>query len=382
MTIQVFVVDYGRKFLMLRWKDHDGQVRHQSSRCTRRRDAERVAGEKERELNTVEWAEDGGIPWDVFREKYDEEHLSGLSSGAKKEARGALTLLETHIRPQVLRDVNSQALSRFAAQRRSRDDAAEDTIKKNLRHIGAALRWGVQFKYLPFCPSLPKIRRGHKSKEAKGRPITEVEYRAMLGATAAEVGNAAEASWRELQTGLWLSGLRLAEACQLRWDRGPWISVDISDPQRPVLLVPGKRQKSGEEQRLPLTPDFGAFLAGIAPDDLSGFVFNPRGAKGGRANAVSDVGRTISAIGESAGVVVDESRGKTASAHDFRRAFGARWSTRVMPAVLKELMRHASIETTMKFYVGQSIERTHDAVLAALQPESNSSSNTDDQQET
>lgn len=382
MTIQVFVVDYGRKNFMLRWKDHDGRTRHESSGCTRRRDAERRAAEKERELNTVEWSDDGGIPWDTFRQKYETEHLSGLAKTTIKEARGSLGLLETHINPQVLRDVSSQALSRFVSLRRTKDDVSEDTIKKNLRQIGAALRWGVEFKYLPYCPSVPKIRRSHKSKEAKGRPVTDDEFQAMLGAVAAQVGNVAETSWQHLLRGLWLSGLRIGEAMQVRWERGPWISVDIADASRPILIVPGKRQKSGEEQRLPLTPDFGAFLAETAAENRAGFVFNQLGAKGRRANADSDVGRTISEIGKSAGVLVDESRVKYASAHDLRRSFGARWSTRVMPAVLKELMRHASIETTMKFYVGQSIERTHDAVLAALLPESNTPGNTDSREET
>ena len=40
------------------------------------------------------------------------------------------------------------------------------------------------------------------------------------------------------------------------------------------------------------------------------------------------------------------------SAHDLRRSFGERWASRLMPQVLKELMRHESIETTLNFYVG------------------------------
>ena len=40
---------------------------------------------------------------------------------------------------------------------------------------------------------------------------------------------------------------------------------------------------------------------------------------------------------------------KYASAHDFRRAFGVRWAARLMPAQLMELMRHESIETTLRF---------------------------------
>ena len=42
---------------------------------------------------------------------------------------------------------------------------------------------------------------------------------------------------------------------------------------------------------------------------------------------------------------------KYASAHDLRRSFGNRWAKRVMPAVLQQLMRHESIDTTMGYYV-------------------------------
>jgi integrase len=63
------------------------------------------------------------------------------------------------------------------------------------------------------------------------------------------------------------------------------------------------------------------------------------------------VGRIVSAIGERANVVVNKQDGKFASAHDLRRAFGTRWAAKVMPAMLKELMRHSSIETTLRYYV-------------------------------
>ena len=37
-----------------------------------------------------------------------------------------------------------------------------------------------------------------------------------------------------------------------------------------------------------------------------------------------------------------------------------------MPPQLKELMRHASIETTMTYYVGQAAEQTAEELWAAL----------------
>ena len=51
-------------------------------------------------------------------------------------------------------------------------------------------------------------------------------------------------------------------------------------------------------------------------------------------------------------------RVKYASAHDLRRSFGDRWAKRVMPAELKEMMRHESIETTLRYYVSSNAERT------------------------
>jgi hypothetical protein len=36
-----------------------------------------------------------------------------------------------------------------------------------------------------------------------------------------------------------------------------------------------------------------------------------------------------------------------------------------MPTVLRELMRHADINTTMKYYVGQNAEATADAIWKA-----------------
>ena len=44
--------------------------------------------------------------------------------------------------------------------------------------------------------------------------------------------------------------------------------------------------------------------------------------------SADQAGRKVSAIGKKAGVVVDEATGKPATAHDYRRAFGTRWSKR------------------------------------------------------
>ena len=40
-----------------------------------------------------------------------------------------------------------------------------------------------------------------------------------------------------------------------------------------------------------------------------------------------------------------------------------------MPPVLQAMMRHASIETTMKYYVGENANRNADALWGALGPD-------------
>ena len=59
-------------------------------------------------------------------------------------------------------------------------------------------------------------------------------------------------------------------------------------------------------------------------------------------------------------MVVNKADGKFASAHDLRRAFGTRWASRVRPATLQLLMRHRSIETTLKYYVAQDADEVGD----------------------
>ena len=89
----------------------------------------------------------------------------------------------------------------------------------------------------------------------------------------------------------------------------------------------------------------------------TGRVFKLPRVDGKQGEPTTDrVSKIISKIGAKANVIVDTN--KTASAHDLRRSFGERWASRMMPADLMEIMRHESIETTMKYYVGKNAERT------------------------
>jgi len=129
-----------------------------------------------------------------------------------------------------------------------------------------------------------------------------------------------------------------------------------------MVWIPGDMEKGNRDRVLPMAPEFAEFLRQTPDSKRLGYVFNPLPRRKRYADRLSaeHVGRVVTAIGEAATVKVSESGGKVkyASAHDLRRSFGERWASRVMPNVLQELMRHESIQTTMRFYVGENAKRT------------------------
>jgi integrase len=149
---------------------------------------------------------------------------------------------------------------------------------------------------------------------------------------------------------MWLSGLRLEESLVLSWDDDSLISLDLSG-KRPRLRIYAEAEKGHRNRLLPMTPDFAEFLLAMPESERQGKVFKVDGIYTGRPMTPKRVSRVVSAIGKKAKVVVNKGDEKYASAHDFRRAFGTRWARKVMPMVLQKLMRHDSIETTMRYYV-------------------------------
>ena len=139
-----------------------------------------------------------------------------------------------------------------------------------------------------------------------------------------------------------------------------------------MIRIPAELEKGNKDRLLPIAPEFAEFLLAIPDEQRKGRVFDPVGLRI-RDAKVEDVwaSRLIARIGKAAEVCVniDPKTGKEkfASAHDLRRSFGERWSRRVMPQVLKELMRHESIETTMKYYVGRNADMTADVVWQAYE---------------
>jgi integrase len=371
--IKVYVVHFGdRPNYQLQWRDpitrrlrtKATSVKHTGLKRDKR-EAERLAGELEKQLNEVGLTVPAKLGWEAFRERYEAEQVKGLAARTAEKIASVLDRFEQEVNPQRLWDADERRLSLYVTRLRAGDPKKkvrplkESTIDGHLAHLKAALSWARWQKMIPAVPTFPKIRRAKISrgdKVMKGRPITLEEFERMLAAVPAVVGNEMAAVWTFYLRGLWSSGLRLAESLHLYWDRQDKLHP-VKTGRFPMLRIPADLEKGHKDRILPMAPEFARLLEKVPTAEKHGPVFKLMRIDGrpGRPS-VDRVSKIISKIGAAAKVLVDAT--KTASAHDLRRAFGERWASKLMPAQLMELMRHESIETTMKFYVGRNAERT------------------------
>jgi integrase len=357
--IRVHVINKkGRKSLYLLAKNSTtGERFERSARTMNKKRAEKAAMEWQLELERGYRPE--MITWAKFVERFETEHLSEIRVSSQQDAKQSVKMFTEFTSPQRLRDVNESRIATFRKRLQERSIAVT-TVAKHLRNLKTAVNWAVDQKLLPNPPKIrmPKVPKGSASK---GRAATAEEFDRMEAATSKVVGAELANDWLFFLRGLWWSGLRLAESLTLSWDE--WhdgLTIDTSG-EFVLLRIPAEHEKGGRHRLLPIAPQFEEMLLSVPEDQRTGFVFNPRPMLVKKhERAIPCVAtRIISQIGEAAGIVVSRKpKLKYASAHDLRRAFGTRWAKLVTPAVLKDLMRHRQIETTMKYYVGSEAQDT------------------------
>jgi integrase len=346
----------GRPLSLVYFDPVSGRKKAKSAGTTDWREAERLAGELEKELRAGRGASPSKMTWADFRKRYEAEKGTAQAVKTRAAFKSAANHLEHVLNPDRLCKLTAAVLSGFQSKLRE-DGMGEVTIGSTLRHLRAALSWGVDVGLLPAVPKMAIPRAGG----ARARAVSGEEFDRMLLAVP-KVRPHDSAAWLHYLTGLWLSGLRLEESLALSWDRDEPFTVDLSG-RRPAFRIEAAAQKARRDDRLPMTEDFYRLIMQIPEAERTGVVFKLPGLKTGCPITGKRVCRIVAAIGERAGVVVAtvEKRKrvdgklvattskKYASAHDLRRSFGTRWARRVMPATLKRLMRHAEIATTMKY---------------------------------
>jgi integrase len=358
----------GRKSLYLMANDPlTGKRIERSASTLDEKAAQRLAYDWERELR------DGfsgqRVTWVAFKDQYIVQASATNAQGTIKKAQAVFRAIDRLCKPKLLSQVNTRRIGLLTTELLKAGRSVE-TVKGHLRHLKVSLRWAHENEMLIRVPKI-KMPKGEKgAKLMKGRPITAEEFDRMLAKVESIVDADKVDAWKHLLRGLWWSGLRIGESLTLTWDQwADGLIVDTSG-KYVMLRIPASGEKGGRNRLYPVAPEFAEFLLATPEEDRTGFVFNPVPARVVKNERATDqtASRTLSRIGESAGVVVDKKDDNTlyASAHDIRRAFGFRWSRRVMPAVLKELMRHADIGTTMKFYVGTQAEATAEMLYKAM----------------
>jgi integrase len=400
MEISVKVTKFNdRKFWLMYYDDPlTGRRLTQSTKETSEGAARKAAGKWEAELKEGRYKPKINVTWAEFRQAFLEARVDDCKDSAFGCFVTALNAVERHLTIDRLAQLTSPRIAFLVKQLREVDKLSDETIRSYLSHVRAALNWAASpsIALLNKAPEFEMPKRARGQKLMKGRPITAEEFDRMLGKIEAGLvltntsrvnknrkrqpsesaqanrvkrlaaGAAAAAKgWDTLLRGLWWSGLRLGEAVTLSWDDERYITVEMGGP-RPRLYIAAGQDKSGKARLLPLAPEFAEMLLAVPAHLRHGPVFPLAGLQGERTADLVYISRVISTIGQAAGVVVDKASGKFASAHDLRRAFGRRWSSRVMPADLMKLMRHASIDTTMKYYADSEASDTEDAVYSAM----------------
>lgn len=354
-----------RRYWVIRWQDPETQqVRERTTGTTKKKDAERLAGELRADILSRRFVPTQRVAWEAFRNRYEQDVVPTMAKKTGSKIATAFNAIEEILSPGYLNELTAERLSYFQSKLRER--LADTTVASYLAHLKSALRWSVDMGMIPAVPRVARSKRVKASRVMKGRPINDTEFQAMLKEIPNVVPAADVAAWKYYLRGLWTSGLRLEESLNLFWDDDGKLLVTFQDDEI-FLKIPAELEKGNKDRLLPIAPEFQELLLETPIEHRVGRVFKLPSQRGGQPLCYYRVSEIVREIGEKAKVLVNNTKNKFASAHDLRRSFGERWSARVMPQVLMELMRHESIETTLKFYVGQDAKRTARLVREAYE---------------
>lgn len=324
----------GKRVYDLRWFDNQGK-QHSEMVGYSHADAKEAKSAKERELN--QHGDIQAVTWTVFQKG----HVDGMRAEISKDGDGVsasyvgehlrvLTRFAKFCHKYVCR-VTREDVDAFK-QGRLESGASASTVNGELRIIRAALSHAVALGYIVKNPAKGiKPMRVVKKPERK-RVLSQDESRKLLDACP-------NVYWKAFIYCALSTGMRRWELLGLEW-----ADVDLLNGVIQVRNKPGRPTKNRKERTTSTTKEGIGLLIQVGMDKPDGETKVFRHVKGQFSQR---------AVLRAFGKRVKAAEIAKCTLHDLRRTHATE-AAKVMPAaVLMQRLGHASVNTTMEFYVGK-----------------------------
>lgn len=287
--------------------------------------------------------------WTEFVEEYQAEVVASFpSENSKVLTRQILATFTAVCKPKLVYLVDRHLLDQYVAKRlktpgkKRGDTLSPETVRKELRHIRAALSTAKEWNYLREVPRMPRVKGFRKDK----RFMTEEHFNAVMDACDQATmpdprihhGMEPGPWWRALLATAWVSGMRIGALLALRWE-----DVDL---ETGVVWSRGRDNKGKRDMPHDAS---GAveFLRQLPQDEPRVFPWNHH-------RRTLDV--VFHALQTAAGVRLScpEQHQHTDACHvygfhDLRRAHATYNYGKVPDRALQQQMGHASFQTTQGY---------------------------------
>ncbi len=238
-------------FCYLRWWEltPDGskwKERWKSTKTTVKKDADRLRRERERQLDAGQRAE-AEMTWEDFVQDFLDKHAARKPATTLALYKFCLGKFGAVAKPKRLAKVTHMTLEDFANKRLTQS-AAVASVNRDLRHLGAALRWAKRRGYISDVPDF----KGIFIRENRKKPviIPEEDFMEMLKALRKPdlvLKNRPADWWRMFLYIAYYLGLRRGEILGLTWGRVSLETLEVH------VLAP--TSKSRKERVVPISPD-------------------------------------------------------------------------------------------------------------------------------
>ena len=298
-----------------------------------------------------------------YRQLYEREKLGHLAPRTQDEIIRVLDEFQRMAVAPQIENIEAKHVARYInwqfglTGKKARTPA---TIHKHLRKLLAAINWacsqGIRDERLIYKDDRLKLKViQDEHEENRGRPLTEPEFGRLLDAAAIVRPNDYSVWARFLGAARWCD-LRPSEALRLSWEPESPVRMMMLGDRPHIRFATRRSQKNKRVKNHPVHQQFWDVVkisdkGEEAPQN--GFVFPLLGSDEPHIQRCDrGVYGIVDAIAYRAGIVVNTTTGKHATLYDIgRRTFvNTLIGQGVKPYDLMRLVRHESIDTTMKHY--------------------------------